>query len=379
MNEGKATRYRRLQRRAALLAGAAWAALLAGLAGSGGSRAVADASSGLAQAVAAPEPVHYLLSAAGYACVLAAAGRLVVAPAKFYGEFVVERRFGRSRLPVTVWLAEFVQAALVHLGAWVAGAVLLFAAMRWWPAGWWLAASLGFAAVTIAAARLAPTLALSRPGQVRPLAPSPLRRRLESLIRRAGVSDMAIHEWRTEAAAPQPNAVLAGLGRSRCVLLTDTLLADYTDDEIEVVLAHELAHCLHRDPWKTIAGETAAVALACGAAGWLLPRLASPLGLSGPADVAGLPVVVLIVAGVLLLLRPAGNLLSRQLEQRADRYAVALTGNPGALDSGLRRLTEQTLAEERPSPFVEWLYHSHPPPYARRAAARAAADGTPAP
>ena len=380
MNEDKATRYRRLRRRAALLGGAAWTALLVVLALGGGSRAVADASAGLVAVAPVPEPVHFLLAVAGYALVLALAGRLAAAPAKWYGEFVVERRFGRSRQPPAAWLVEFAQTTLLHLGVWTAGAVLLYAAMRWWPAWWWLAAGLAFAGATIAAARRAPTLVLSRRRELQPLAQSPLRRRLETLIRRAGVRDMAIHEWRTGAAAPQPNAVLAGLGRDRCVLLTDALLADYSDDEIEVVLAHELAHCLHRDIWKTIGCETAAAALACAAAGWALPRLAAPLGLAGPADVAGLPVVVLVAGGVLLLLRPAINLLSRRLERRADHYAVTLTGNPRALDSGLRRLAEQTLAEQRPSPLVEGLFHSHPPPYERLAAVRAlAAGGTPTP
>ena len=374
MNEGKATRYRRLRRRAALLAAVTWAALLVGLAGSGASRAVANASAVLAERVPAPEPVHFLFVAAGYAFVLALAGATAVAPWKWYGEYVVERRFGRSRQRLAGWLGEFAQATLLNLLVWTAGVMLLYAAIRWWPGWWWLAVSLAFASLTLALARLAPTLTLSRRRHLRPLPPSPLRRRLESLIRRAGMSHMDIHEWRTDAAAPQPNAVLVGLGPARRVLLTDALLADYSDDEIEVVLAHELAHCAHLDLWKTIACETAAVTLACGAAWWVLPRVAPPLGLSGAADIAGLPVVVLAAGGVLLLLRPVTNLISRRCERRADRFAVEMTGNPGALASGLRRLAEQTLAEERPSAVVEWLFHSHPPLSARLGTAREFAD-----
>ena len=374
MNEDKATRYRRLRRRAVLLATVTWTALLAGLAGSETSRAVAEASAGLAQRVPAPEPVHFLLAVAGYAFVLALAGWMVVAPWRWYGEFVVERRFGRSRRRLASWLGEFAQATLLNLLVWTAGAVLLYAAIRWWPGWWWLAASLSFCGLTIALARLTPTLALSRRRHLRPLAASPLRRRLESLIRRAGLSHMDIQEWRTDAAFPQPNAVLVGVGPARRVLLTDALLADYSDDEIEVVLAHELGHCVHLDLWKTIACETAAVTLACGAAWWVLPRVAPPLGLTGAADIAGLPVVVLAAAGVLLLLRPVTNLISRGCERRADRFAVEMTGNPGALASGLRRLAEQTLAEERPSAVVEWLFHSHPPLAARLGTAREFAD-----
>lgn len=377
MNEGKATRYRRLRRRAALYAAAAWAVLLAGLAATGASRAAAGASAALAQRVPAPEPVHFLLTVAGYAFVLALAGGLAAAPWRWYGEFVVERRFGRSRRGAGGWLGEFARSTLLNLAVWTLGAVLLYAAMRWWPGWWWLAAGLSFAGLTLVLARLAPTLSLSRRRHLRPLPPSPLRRRLESLIRRAGLSRMDIHEWRTEGDAPRPNAILAGLGPARRVLLSDALLADYSDDEIEVVLAHELAHCVHRDLWKAMACEAAAVTLACGAVWWLLPRLAPALGLSGAADAAGLPAAVLIGGAVLLLLRPAAHLVSRRCERQADRFAVEITGNPGALASGLRRLAEQTLAEERPSAVVEWLFHSHPPLAARLAAVREYVDTAP--
>ena len=374
MNEDKATRYRRLRRRAVLLAMATWAALLAGLAGSGASRALADASAVLAGRVPAPEPIHFLLAVAGYAFVLALAGWTAVAPWRCYGEFLVERRFGRSRRSLAGWLGDFARGTLLNLVVCTAGAVLLYAAMRWWPGWWWLAAGLSYVGLTIALARLAPALPLSRRRHLRPLPPSPLRRRLESLVRRAGMAHLDIHEWRTGEAAPRPNAVLVGLGPARRVLLTDALLADYTDDEIEVVMAHELAHCVHRDLWKTIACETAAVTLACWAAWWVLPSLAPSLGLTGAADVAGLPLAVLAAAGVLLLLRPVTNLVSRRCERRADRFAVEMTRNPGALASGLRRLAAQTLAEERPSAVVEWLFHSHPP-LSARLAPRGHSDG----
>lgn len=370
MNEGKATRYRRLRRRAVVLAVATWAMLLAGLAGSGASRAVADASANLARLVPAPEPLHFLLAVAGYAFCLALAGGVAAAPWRWYGEFVVERRFGRSRHRLASWVGEFALAALLNLLVWTAAAVFLYAAIRWLPGWWWLVASLSLGALTIALARLAPTLALSRRRHLRPLPPSPLRRRLDALICRAGMSHMEILEWRTDAAAPRPNAVLVGLGPARRVLLTDALLADFSDDEIEVVLAHELSHCVHRDLWKTIACETGAVMLACGVVGWLLPRAGPLLGLTGAADIAGLPVAALAAGGVLLLLLPMNNLISRWCERRADRDAVEMTRNPDALASGLRRLAAQTLAEERPSAVVEWLFHTHPPLSARLAATR---------
>ena len=157
------------------------------------------------------------------------------------------------------------------------------------------------------------------------------------------------------------------------MLLTDALLADYSDDEIEVVLAHELGHHAHRDIWKTITHEAVAATLACGAAHGALVWAGPSMGVEGGSDVAGLPLFVLAAGSVVMLLAPVTNLMSRSHEERrADQYALEVTGNLEALASALRRLAAQRLAEERPSRLVEWLFYSHPPLSDRLAAARRA-------
>ena len=149
------------------------------------------------------------------------------------------------------------------------------------------------------------------------------------------------------------------------------MLADFSDDEIEVVIAHELAHHVHKDVWKTVAYEAVAATLACYAGHLLVYRLGPWFQIDGVTDVAGLPLLVLGVGGVVMLLAPVTNLISRRHERHVDLYALKVTGKPDALVSGLRRLATQSLAEERPSRVVEWLFHTHPPVSDRLAAARA--------
>ena len=149
-------------------------------------------------------------------------------------------------------------------------------------------------------------------------------------------------------------------GRTRRVLLSDALLADYSDDEIEVVLAHELAHHAHHDIWKTIVYEATVVVAACGAANLVMQRFGAALGMTGLRDVGGLPLLVVVAGAVVTILAPVRNVLSRRHERLADQYALELTKNPTALVSSLRRFGEQTLAEERPSRLVEWLFYTHP-------------------
>ncbi len=372
MNEAKSSGYRRRRRRTAVQRGAIWVALLAGLAASGLSRTLAETVARAAALAPVPDLLQASLIVAGYTAAVSLAGRTLDLPLAWYGEFILDRRFGVSRRRAIDWLCGYAGATVLRVAVWTAGAVLLYAAMRGWPSTWWLAASLTLAVLMVAATHLAP-LALLRLYHLRPLERPALRRRLEALVRRAGAAAIGIHEWRLGADPPRPNAALVGIGSTRRVLLTDALLADYSDDEIEVVVAHELAHHVHRDVWKTMAYETLAAAVACGAAHWALLNLGPLLGLAGIADVAGLPIAALAAGAALLLLAPVTNLISRRLERRADRFAVDLTGKPEALASGLRRLAAQSLAEERPSRVTAWLSYSHPPWSDRLVAARAAA------
>jgi STE24 endopeptidase len=204
----------------------------------------------------------------------------------------------------------------------------------------------------------------------KPLDRETLRSRIESLSRRAGMPVLGVYEWGLGDKTRRANAALVGMGQSRRILLSDTLLAHYTDDEIEVILAHELGHHAHRDIRNGLVLESLLIALACAAAAVALQVLWRPLHLAGPTDVAGLPVMLLAAGIVSLLTTPALNAWSRRNEHRADRFALKLTERPDAFVSAMRRLAAQNLAEERPSATTLWLFHTHPPIEQRIQAAR---------
>jgi STE24 endopeptidase len=139
------------------------------------------------------------------------------------------------------------------------------------------------------------------------------------------------------------------------------LLAEYSDDEIEVILAHELGHHVHGDIWKGIAFEAVLIVAGFWLADLVLRASSSSLGLRGLADVAGLPLLLLAAGGLSLVLVPAANALSRRHERQADRFALDLTRNVAAFISAMRRLAAQNLAEETPSALVRALFYTHPP------------------
>ena len=138
-----------------------------------------------------------------------------------------------------------------------------------------------------------------------------------------------------------------------------------------MVLAHELAHHVHRDLWAGMALRSATLFGGFYVAAWLLGLVAPWLQLRGQADVAGAPVLLLVAGALSFVMLPVGNALSRAQERRADQFALRLTGNPGAFVTAMKRLAQQNLAEERPSTLARWLFYSHPPMRERIAAAEA--------
>jgi STE24 endopeptidase len=203
-----------------------------------------------------------------------------------------------------------------------------------------------------------------------PLDRESLRARLVALSARAGVPVLGVYEWGLGEKTRRANAALVGTGATRRIIISDTLLAQFSDDEIEVVLAHELAHHVHRDILKSLAVEFGLLLAAFYVASRALALGWRSAGLVSPADVAGLPLLLIAGGATMLVATPFVNALSRLFERRADRYALELTRQPGAFISAMRRLAAQNLAEEHPSSLTLWLFHSHPPIEQRIAVAR---------
>jgi STE24 endopeptidase len=184
-----------------------------------------------------------------------------------------------------------------------------------------------------------------------------------------------VFEWVLSSHTRKANAALAGLGSTRRILLSDTLLADYSEDEIEVILAHELAHHVHRDLWRGIAMQTVALFAGFYLASLALSAIAEPLALRGTSDPAGLPALLLLGGVWTFVLMPVVNAMSRAQERAADRYALTTTRNVDAFVTAMKRLSQQNLAEEYPSKLVRFLFYSHPPIRERIDAARAFGRG----
>lgn len=369
MNEDKASRYHRLKRRVSLVSLAWSVLLLGGLLATGGSVWLRDH----AQGFAAPLPAGLVNAGAVvfYVAGLTLISEIGTLPLAFYSGFIVERRYGLSNEPLFGWVKDQVKSLVIGLVLGSAAAGIVYFFIRQSPAGWWLPAGAVFALVIVGLANLAPILLLPLFYTLKPLDRDALRHRLVAMTERAGARVLGVYEWGLAEKTKKANAALTGIGSTRRILVSDTMLADYSEDEIEVVLAHELAHHVHGDIWKGILFESALILVGFFAAARLLSMAIGPLQLTGPDDVAGMPLLLLAAGAVSLVMLPAAHAISRAHERRADRFALELTKNPDAFVTAMRRLGAQNLAEEDPSKLTQWLFYSHPPIRERIAAAQA--------
>jgi STE24 endopeptidase len=370
VNEDKSTRYHRLRRRADLGGTVIAGLVLLALTLSGASvriREAAQAVSGAVMPAGLDEPAAVVLVTIAVLTIL----QVIEFPFAWYQGFALEHRYGLSTQKGAHWLADHVKASAVGMVLAVAAASVVFTTLRRWPESWWLIAAAIFVVAMVGLARLAPVLLLPLFYRFRPLDRPQLAERLTTLATRARTDVVGVFEWVLSSHTRKANAALAGLGRTRRILLSDTLLADYSDDEIEVVLAHELAHHVHRDLWRGIALQVVVVIGGFYFADAVLRAAGEWLGFRGLADPAALPLLMLSGGAWSFVMLPLANALSRAQERAADRYALETTGNPEAFVSAMKRLSQQNMAEDRPSRLVRLLFYSHPPIRERIEAARA--------
>ena len=295
-------------------------------------------------------------------------------PVAYLGGHEVERRFGLTKQSTGGWLGD--QAKGLLLGVLLQTPLLTaaYAVIRRRPRDWWLIIAGASVPLTVALSNLAPVLLMPLFNRFQPLRDETLAARVRALAAHSGVQISDVFEMDMSRQSEKPNAMFTGLGNTKRIVLGDTLLAGFSQDEVEAVVAHELGHQVHGDIWRLIGfGAGAGFGMA-----WLLSQIApravwrtrERTGVSEVADEASLPVLALLMTAMGLVLMPVQAAFSRAMERRADRFAVELTRNGEAYARAMEGLAAQSLADpEPPRPVVVMLY-SHPPIVERIRAAR---------
>jgi len=287
-----------------------------------------------------------------------------------YYSFRLEHRYHLSNLRLRAWIWDEVKGFLVGVILAVIVAELLYFIMRQVPQHWWLIAWAAFLGLFVLLAQLAPVVLFPIFYKFAPLENEELENRLVRLGERAGTRVRGVYQWKLSEKSKKANAALTGLGNTRRIILADTLLANYSTDEIEAVLAHELGHHVHRHIFKSILVQAGITFVGFWAGNWVLHYAVDRLHIFETlSDFANLPLLMLVATVLSFLVLPLLNAYSRFNERQADLYAFRSIATVTPFISAMNKLADQNLAERSPSKWVEWLFHSHPAISRRVAAA----------
>lgn len=304
-----------------------------------------------------PDPI---LSTLLYAVVGIVAYSLLFLPVSLYSGYLLPHRYDMSNQNFLDWLWDMVKVGILMLVFMVAVIEVMYFLLRTTPEWWWLISAGLLILVAVALTALTPIVILPIFIRFEPLTDPELVERLMRLAANAntrvnGVYTMIMSD-RTSAA----NAAFMGLGRSKRIVLGDTLYATFTPDEIETIIAHELAHQVNNDIVRGIVVQSAILLAVFFVANFVMQAGIAFFGFDGIADLAGMPLLMLALSAASFFTQPLANAYSRRREELADRYALEATRNPEAFISAFEKLANQNLAETEPEPWVEIWLSSHP-------------------
>jgi STE24 endopeptidase len=311
------------------------------------------------------------LRAAVFLVILHALLAIVLLPLSYYGGYSLAHAFGLSRQTRPAWFLDWLKGALLGLlfGTLVGGA-FLWIVVTFGGAWWWLFGLL-VSIVMVLLVFVTPYVLVPLFFKMRPLADQATVARVHALVARAGAPVRDVSSLDFSRRTAEANAAVIGLGRSRRVVISDTLLAEFTPGEVDAVVAHELGHHVHRDVQRLLLGNAILMWLGLALASRLAPAALPVLSLPSLDYVPGYPVLLAVTEFFFLLASPLLNWWSRQLESGADRFALQLTRDPGAFATAMERLGCQNLVEQHPPRWAEVLLASHPALHRRIALARA--------
>ncbi|MFH1395159.1 MAG: M48 family metallopeptidase [Candidatus Omnitrophota bacterium] len=282
-------------------------------------------------------------------------------PLRFIGSFYVEHRFGLSRQSFGAWAVDETKSAILSFVILMAAAEVFYAVLRNFPLTWWIVFAGIWIFFSILMARFFPVLVIPLFYKYTPLRDSGLKARIMELAERANVKLMDVCQIDFSRKTSKANAALVGLGKTRKVVLADTLISNFSENEALAVVAHEFGHfALHHMLQLLFFSGTVIV---CGF--FILSRLADKIVLlTGSVSISELyllPVFVVFMFIFGFVLMPVQSFFSRILERQADKFALDLTGNADDFVSVMDKLADLNLADRNPSKLKKVFLYDHPP------------------
>jgi STE24 endopeptidase len=281
-------------------------------------------------------------------------------PINFYSGYILEHKYKLSNQSLLKYFIEKLKSILVSAVIGIPILLLFFWVLNEYGTNWWLPFAIIMFFISVVLSQIFPVFILPIFHKVKPIDNHSLIVRIKSLATDAGLKVENVYSFDMSKNTKKANAAFTGLGKTKRIILGDTLLENYAENEIETVVAHEVGHYKHKHITKNIIIGTMSSFVTLFIIAKLYEVSLNWFEFDSISQIAALPLLTLWSMIIGLLTTPIGNIISRRFEYEADRYAIESTKKPLSFIKTLKKLTDQNLGDKEPHPFVEWFFYSHP-------------------
>jgi len=299
--------------------------------------------------------------------VLAMITNLLDIPFDLYATFVIEDRYGFNTRTISLWFSDWIKGMVV---TGILGGIVIFfllALVHYLKDTWWFFAWIVISVFELLIMWLYPVLIAPLFNKFEPITNKELENKIGTLMGKAGLAVKGVFQMDAGKRSKHTNAYFTGLGRTKRIVLFDTLLASHPEEEVLSVLAHETGHWVKKHVLKQLIllemFSLIGLFLVAKLLNWHL--IYQTFGFPEQIEYAGLLLVPVVLSPLGYFMRPIGSALSRKYEREADDVAVTLMGTAGPMKNTLIRLSADNLANLLPHPLFSWFNYSHPPPVER--------------
>lgn len=295
-----------------------------------------------------------------FTVITGAVASVIFFPLNFYSSYILEHKYKLSNQTLLKYFVESLKSILVSGVIGIPILLLFYFILKEFGDNWWLVFAITMFFISVILSQIFPILIFPIFYKVKPIEDEELKERIKKLAADAGLKVQNVYSFDMSKNTKKANAAFTGLGKTKRIILGDTLLSSYSKDEIETVIAHELGHFKKKHIIKNIIFGTANSFIMFFLISVLYKTSLSWFRFSSITEIAALPLLTLWAMLIGLIQTPVGNMISRKFEYEADQYAIEATNKPLSFIQTLNKLTEQNLGDKEPHPFVEWFFYSHP-------------------
>jgi STE24 endopeptidase len=295
-----------------------------------------------------------------YLAIAGLAESIINFPLGFYSGYILEHKYNLSNQTVMKYFTEKLKSFAVGIVIGVPVVLIFYYIIRNFENNWWFIVGLFMFFFSVIIGRLAPVLIFPLFYKFRLVEDESIKERILNLCKKTGIEIKGIFVFDMSRNTKKANAAFTGIGKSKRIILGDTLVDNFSGDEIESVFAHEAGHFKKRHIIKLMLFSTILTFAGLYVTSLLYKASLSTFGFTNIYEIAALPLLTLFLSIYGLITSPVSNILSRKYEREADTFALETTGNSGSFISAMEKLADQNLADKEPNKFIEFLFHSHP-------------------